>query len=65
MPDTTPERLWVDPTSEDALGMFIASRTDEYLNMDVEYVRVDPHVDPFEGKCPTCGQRYMGTKEDE
>ena len=37
----TPERVWLDETSEDELGMFVVSKTDEYVNMDITYVRGD------------------------
>ena len=38
-----PETLWVDPSSEDDLNMYVGhgSRTMDYLNMDVEYIRKD------------------------
>jgi hypothetical protein len=36
-----PETLWVDPSSQDDLNMYVGHSSDtmDYLNMDVEYTR--------------------------
>jgi len=36
-----PERICIDPTSEDENGVFLAARPGHSVNIDVEYVRAD------------------------
>lgn len=36
-----PERIWMDPTSEDEDGFFVVEAEKRCGNMDIEYVRAD------------------------